>query len=230
MSKKYEITTYPNHPEFKLINLYPVEKIHYRRGNSYEYMFSEDYQLWQDYFCDEYIPEDRKKILLFHCCSWSKPYDFSYIINPIRNIAKKYECVHRVILSNVGVVPYEYQMNPTFCSYDYPPMYDSTGMDIEKLSELRKKRVAVSYERIYRYLKAHKSHYSKVITLSSPVQYGMYHIVSLACKELEIDYENVISKELYNKYKSKKYLDKLEIYIEPEILNKLDEVLEFNCR
>ena len=226
---KYEIKEYFNYEEYKLIDLYPVEKIHYRRGNSLKNFFSIDFKMWQDYFCEDYTPPEGCEILLFHCCSWSKPYDFSYIVNPIRNVAKKYNKVHRAILSNVGVVPYEYQMNPTFCSYDFPPIYDTTGLQLEEISSMREEIIKISYERILRYLKKHKNHYKKVITLGTPVKYGIAHIVATACSELNIPCENVINKDLYHKYKDKGYRDNSEIFIEKEVLESLDKILKRTC-
>lgn len=227
---KYEITTYPNYDEYKLIDLYPVEKIHFRRGNEFNNYFEEDFQMWQDYFCEEYVPPEGTEILLFHCCSWSKPYDFSYIINPIRDLVKKYNKVHRAILSNVGVVPYEYQMNPTFCSYDFPPAYDTTDLELNEISALRTKMLKVNYDRIYRYLKKHRNHYKKVITYSAPVQYSIAHIVGLVCKDLNIPFENAIDRTLYDKFKNKKYEDGCELLIESEILKRLDSVLDSSCK
>ncbi len=226
MKLDYVINTYPNFPEYKLVDLYPVEKIYYKRGNDFSNLFSEDFSMWQDFFCNQYEPPEGKDIVLFHCCSWSKPYDFSFIVNPIRKISGKYTEVHRVILSNVGVVPYEYQMNPTFCCYDCPPLIDTTNMGDSEIISLRKKILEVNYQRIYKYLSSHINRYKMVITLSLPIKYGSSHLISLVCKELKIPYQNVISKELYSKYKNKIYEDCSEIYIEPEILQALDDTLK----
>lgn len=223
--EKHCIKEYPGYPEYKLIDMYPVEKIHYRRGNSFDNFFSPDFELWQEYFANEYVVDEKYDTLLFHSCSWAKPYDFSHVIQPIRDVVKKYDNVHRIILSNVGVVPYEYQMNPTFCTYDFPPIYDTVGMEDEEIKELRKKIVEVNYNRIYRYLESHKNDYKKVVTYLIPLQYGMCHIVALICKELNIPYENVISKTLYEKYKNKKYVDSGELFRESELLEALDKVL-----
>ena len=230
MSKyNYKLSTYPNYPEFQLLELYPACNITYSRGNEIEDFFREDFLIWQDFFCNKYRPIDGTKILLFHCCSWSKPYDFSYIVNPIRKIAKKYKEVHRAIISNVGVVPYEYQMNETFCTYDFPPVYDCSGMDDTEISRMRKRCIHILYERIYTYLKAQKNNYKLVITYSVPQQYSMAHLVGLACKELDIPFTNGMTKEKYIKYKNKNYEDAAEIYIEKELLEDLDLLLEEKC-
>lgn len=228
MKIKYNISTYPNFSEYKLIDLYPVEKIHYKRGNEYENLFSEEYSIWEDYFCEEYIPPKEKDVVLFHTCSWSKPYDFSFIVKPIKDIADKYPNIHRVVLSNIGVIPYEYQMNPTFCSYDCAPIMYVKDKNPNEVKDLRKKFTKVHYKRIFRYISSHAGHYKKIIIFSRPVEYTSAHLVALVCKELNIPYENVIDKELYLKYKDREYKDSGEIYIEPEILNKLEDVLKNN--
>ena len=225
----YKLSTYPNYSEFQLLELYPTCNITYNRGNEIEDFFREDFLVWQDFFCNEYKPPEEVKILLFHCCSWSKPYDFSYIVNPIRKIAKKYKQVHRAIISNVGVVPYEYQMNATFCTYDFPPVYDCGKMDDNEVGKMRKKSINILYERIYRYLKAQKNNYKLVIAYSVPQQYSMAHLVGLACKELDIPFVNGVTKENYQKYRNKNYEDTAEIYIEKELLEDLDLLLEKNC-
>ena len=114
------VKDYAGYTQYKLIEVYPTEKITYRRGNSYNNFFAPDFDAWQDYFCEEYKVEENRDVLVLHSCSWAKPYDLSYIVSPIREICDKYDRVHRAILSNVGVVPYEYQMNPTFLTYDFP--------------------------------------------------------------------------------------------------------------
>lgn len=223
--EKLEVREYPGYAEYKLIDLYPVSEIHYKRGNSFENFFAPDFELWQDYFCNQYIPDEKYDTLLFHSCSWAKPYDFSHVIYPIKNVVEPYTNVHRVILSNVGVVPYEYQMNITFCSYDFPPLYNATGMCKEEIDLLRKKIMEINYKRLYKFLKAHKEHYKKVITYLMPIQYGMCNIIALICRELDIPHKNVITKELYEKYKENKYKDSGEIFTEKELLEELRRVL-----
>lgn len=223
--EKYSVKEYPGYPEYKLIDLYPVEKIHYRRGNSYENFFSPDFEEWQDYFCNQYVPDGKYDTLLFHSCSWAKPYDFSHVIYPIKTLVDDYDYIHRVVLSNVGVVPYEFQMNPTFCTYDFPPVMNLDGLDNEEIKQLRKRIIEVNYHRIYNYLSRHKDNYKKVITYLAPIQYGMCNVVALICKELKIPCVNVISKELYQKYRDKKYVDTGEIFCEREVLETLKKVL-----
>jgi predicted RNA-binding protein len=230
MNSNYNIETYPGFPEYKLIDLYPIEKIHYKRGNDYKNLFSEDYSIWQDYFCQEYMPPEGKDTILFHTCSWSKPYDFSFIVKPIRDIANKYQNIHRIILSNVGVIPYEYQMNPTFCSYDCPPILTIKDGDDKEKEQLRKDFINVHYKRIYRYIASHVNQYKKVIIYAKPIKYSAPHLITLICKELNIPCENVIDKELYTKYQNKEYEDSGEIFIESEILGKLDSVLKSNSK
>ena len=220
-----KIKEYEGYPQYKLVDIYPNEKISYRRGNSYANFFSPDFEAWQNYFTKEYKVDEGKDILVFHSCAWSKPYDLSHVVTPIRRICDKYDRVHRVILSNVGVVPYEYQMNPTFLTSDFPPICNTNGMDSGGIKELKGKIMEVNYHRIYDYLKAHKNEYTKVITYLMPIQYGMCHIVDLVCKELNIDCVNVIKKNLYSKYKDKQYFDSGELFIEEEILEELDKVL-----
>ena len=220
-----EITNYPNFNEYKLVNIFPIEKVKFRRGNSYENLFAKDYSIWQDYFCDVYKPPCDKKIALFHCCSWAKPYDFSFIVKSIRTISDKYIDVHRIIVSNIGAIPYEFQMNPTFCAYDFPPTINMKGSSENEINKEQLKYFKIHYKRIYRYLQSHKEHYDYVVTLGIPIKYSMYTLISIICKELNLKHINVIDKSLYQKFKLKKYEDSGEIYTEGEILDQLDFIL-----
>ncbi|MBB1501866.1 adenosylmethionine decarboxylase [Propioniciclava sp. MC1683] len=140
----------------------------FRRGIGREFMMEPEALAWQEFFCSaEYQPPSGQDILLLHPCTWAKPYDMSAFITLLRGVTDKHPRVHRAIISNVGVVPFEYQMNPFFCSYDYSPVGKLESVDESEGSATIFAKLAS--DRIRRYLEAHTGDYSAVVLLGHPL-------------------------------------------------------------
>lgn len=175
------------YPRFEQYILRPAPSGHFpapvfRRGIGREFLLEPEALAWQDFFCSEdYAPPSGADILLLHPCSWGKPYDMSAFVSALRNVTDRTPRVHRAILSNVGVVPFEYQMNPFFCSYDYSPAGGRyTEMDEEEARQLFAK---LTRERIARYIRARRSDYRAVVLLGHPLEGGMWRTVAEVAQE-----------------------------------------------
>lgn len=179
------IQRYPGFPEYILADPpyghfpQPV----FRRGIGREYLMDPEGLSWSRFFVSgAYTPPTGKDILLLHPCTWAKPYDFSSFITRLRGITDTHDRVHRVIISNVGLVPFEYQMNPFFCSYDYMDVSGNLS-DIEQ-EEQRDVFRQVTSERIQEYIKSNRVHYKAVILLGHPVAHGYHEAVSRVSRDL----------------------------------------------
>lgn len=215
---------YPNFEEYILVDNLTPGKIMYKRGSDADTMVNhEDFRRWQDFFNNIYVPPENKDVLLLHVCSWSKPYDFSYIIKPIKDVADKFPSVHRAIMSSAGIIPYEYQMNLPFCSYDYNPLLDT-------LAEQRKAANTLFLDNmeacLYNYLSSHKNHYKYVLLYYPPVTSKWVLMVKRVCDSLNVKIFISPNIDTFLKYMDKSYQNKEEIFIEPELLEHLELMLQ----
>ncbi|WP_191567436.1 DUF5591 domain-containing protein [Metabacillus idriensis] len=212
---------YPNFNEYILIDLIKHNTV-FKRGASLGHIHHDEFNIWQDYFCsDQYNKPAGKKIAFLQVCSWSKPYDFSYIGKKIRSVTDKYELVHPIILSNAGVIPYEYQMNPTFCSYDWIEKENE-----ENLEELRSEFREVLLERIERYLSSNK--YDVVVQYGIPSkEHSMAPLIKEISNKLGMRYHSTPDVDTYREVKSKlvELRDPGEFFCLDEVLISLDKSL-----
>ncbi|MED4014137.1 DUF5591 domain-containing protein [Priestia aryabhattai] len=220
--KDLEFSTYPGFDEYILVKNLVDTPVKYKRGASYETIYNNEFNKWQDFFCQQYQVPAGKDVLLLHCCSWAKPYDFSIIINPIKQIADKYKNVHRVIMSNVGVVPYEFQMNETFCGYDFMNV-DNEEKNVQEINHLYAKSLE---ERLFQYLESHIDRYKQVVLYSRPINMGNAPAVKNACERAGIPLIIEPNIDIYVKYRQKKYKQLDELFIEKECLDSLDKTLQ----
>lgn len=148
----------------------------FRRGTGRRYLMEPEAIAWQDFFTSpQYTPPRSKDILLLHPCSWAKPYDMSAFGTRLRQALAAHPRVHRAIVSNVGVVPFEYQMNPFFCSYDYLP---AAAQSPDERRSAHEEYSAIVGARVDRYLEARRADYSAVVMLGHPVRDGLWRTVA----------------------------------------------------
>lgn len=172
------VNAYPDFNEYLLIKPPYSEfpKAEFRRGVGRSYTFEAEAVAWQKFFCSsDYAVPKGKDILLLHPCSWAKPYDMSNFITKLREVVDGTDRVHRVIISNVGVVPYEFQMNPYFCSYDYKNVYEYYSS--EKEHSVQREYMQTTASRIERYIESKQSSYKAVVVLGHPFKGGYPDIV-----------------------------------------------------
>lgn len=116
-------------------------------GTSELQLLHPHFEKWQDWFIKFYKPP-KNKIALIIPCAAIKPYYNSPIHKLFNNSLKKYEDnLHKVVISNAGVIPYEFSDKYPFNSYDWNPLAES--------ELIKEKYVEVSRNRIYNYLKKH---------------------------------------------------------------------------
>jgi hypothetical protein len=157
----------------------------FRRGIGREFLLEAEGLAWQNFFCSpDYAPPKISPVLLLHPCSWAKPYDMSYYITKLREITDRYPAVHRVIISNVGVVPFEYQMNSYFCCYDYIPV--GVEQTKENLAEAKEVFLELTKSRIIRYIMAKREHYKSVVFIGHPIKGSLYEYIAEICCRLSI--------------------------------------------
>lgn len=191
---------YPGYPEYVLRDTPngSFASPSYRRGAGRRYFMEPEGLSWFQYFTsNEYVPPSGKDILLLHPCTWAKPYDFSAFVTQLRKITDRHERVHRVVVSNVGLVPFEYQLNEYFCSYDYIDISDTTT--VEERRRVQDECRAVTAERIRQYIEAKRSCYRAVVLLGHPIETGQHSVVSTTCRQLGIVGFQVPSAPVYAK-------------------------------
>jgi len=118
-------------------------------GTSEEQISHPHFELCQNWFINEYKPP-QNKIALFIPCAAIKPYYNSPIHKIINNVITIYkDKIHKIVISNAGVIPYEFSDKYPFDSYDWNPLSESELIK-ERYYELTKKRIH-SYLNIHKY-------------------------------------------------------------------------------
>ncbi|RJG26174.1 radical SAM protein [Paenibacillus thiaminolyticus] len=218
--------TYPGFPEYILLDLIGEGDTFFKRGAKPEFLYHPHFEQWHRYFCGpDYHPPAGKTIAFFQTCTWSKPYDFSYIGRKIRTVTDKYPNVHPIILSNAGVIPYEYQMNPTFCAYDWIVEEEAEREAERSVAEQYQE---VTLKRIRNYLTANRQVYDSVVHYCMPVTQSMSSHIQNICKELGLPYYLAVSADVYRAVRERllQLRDVGQFYIFDEVLASLKQILE----
>lgn len=116
------------------------------------------------------------------------------------------------MISSPGVIPREFENYYPFNAYDWD--------EKEETEEIKERYIEVTAERIKKYLKAHQKNYEKIF---SYLKYDSesYQALKKACKNLNLNFENLLKRRTYEKIKKKKNL-----LIREEALKDLRERLE----
>jgi len=166
------------------------------KGCSKELITHPHYRVWQDYFQRQYQKPEEKEILLLLPCSYKKPYHKSKTHKKIYNTIKqtgKQDKIHRVVLSSPGIIPVDKCDNYPFTAYDWP--------EWEETPEIKQKYIQVNRERVKKYLENHD--YDKVLAYFKPDSES-WKAVRKASKDLDIQIENLLSEEAYQKVKEQR--------------------------
>lgn len=183
---------------FKFIPKFPRSLRENLTGVGEEFLTHRHFEVWQDYLQRWYQVPNGKDILLFLPCSYKKPYSQSETHRKILGILRKlenYQRIHQIMLSNAGLVPREFENLYPFNTYDWD--------EKEETEEIKNRYIEVTSERIRRYLNAHKKSYKKILCF---LKYDSesYKALEIACKNLNIEFRNLLRIETYNKIKSGK--------------------------
>ncbi|RLG20931.1 hypothetical protein DRN74_04300 [Candidatus Micrarchaeota archaeon] len=176
---------------------FPAEKQLLIEGASVENLKHPYFNVWQDYFQRFYKAPKGKDILLFLPCSFKKPYTSSSTHKAIYKTISKLKIfprIHRVVVSTPGVVPIEFSDNHPFNAYDWP--------EWEETEELMKEYIAVTKDRVRKYLEAHRKHYKRVYAYMKYTE--SYEAVKQACDELGISCENLLDYDVWKRIKDEK--------------------------
>ena len=110
-------------------------------GTSEEQLLHPHFNTWQSWFLEEYEPP-KNKIALFIPCAAIKPYYNSPIHKIFNKALKDYENkIHKIVISNAGVIPYEFSDKYPFDSYDWNPLAESEAIK-NRYYDVTKKRIS----------------------------------------------------------------------------------------
>lgn len=178
-------------------------------GTSEAQLFHPHFEKWQKWLIKKYkAPEN--KIAVFIPCAAIKPYFNSPIHKIInKNLEKYQDQIHKIVISNAGVVPYEFSDKYPFNSYDWNPLAES--------ELIKDKYYEVTKNRIFAYL--NKYNYTNYVSYlrNNSISFGS---LKSACDLLNI---NLLSKNLDEIIGPDKDSDLVLIY--PANLKKLHEIL-----
>jgi len=159
--QRLNIRSYTGFDEYVLLDLPGGEPSRYYRGASHEYLDIPEAVVWNRFISENYRPDVSKKVLLLHQCSWAKPYDMSHVLAPLVRMCDAFSFVHRMVVSNVGVIPAELQMNSLFCSYDWVPLMGAESQDVTREFHQRFK------EHLGRYLASNHKDYWAIVAVAN---------------------------------------------------------------
>ncbi|AIS31987.1 hypothetical protein BRM9_1171 [Methanobacterium formicicum] len=168
------------------------------------------FQEWQNWFINSYN-HPKSKIALFIPCAAIKPYYNSPIHKIINQNVEKFENkIHKIVISNAGVIPYEFCDKYPFDSYDWNPVTES--------KTIQKEYYEVTRDRIALYLKKHA--YESYVSYLRPSSLS-FEALKDSCNDLNI---KIYYKNLNEIIENDKDTDLVLTY--PENLKLLQKMLE----
>lgn len=118
------------------------------------------FEEWFKYIITEYEPPKQKKICIFIPCSAIKPYYNSPIHKVINKIIDQYDNVHKIVISNAGIIPYEFSDYYPFNSYDWNPQFET--------EEIKNKYIELTTNRLTSFFNKHSTKYITFISYIRP--------------------------------------------------------------
>ena len=94
-------------------------------GVGFQQLIHPHFEMWQDYFNNEFKIRKNIKIIIFLPCAAIKPYYNSAIHKEFNKIIDKYKNIQKIVISNAGVIPYEFCDKYPFNSYDWNPLFET---------------------------------------------------------------------------------------------------------
>lgn len=118
------------------------------------------FEAWFKYIITEYKPPEQKKIAIFIPCSAIKPYFNSPIHKVINTVIDQYDYIHKIVISNAGIVPYEFSNQYPFNSYDWNPIYET--------DEIKDRYIELTVNRLVSFFGKHSPKYMSFISYFRP--------------------------------------------------------------
>jgi len=209
--------------DYENLNFVPKFNEHIKRyysnkmkGAKVDNLVNEVYEAWFDYIVRIYEPPKEKDILLFLPCAARKPYYKSKTHRSIQRVISGFQIfprIHRVIVSNPGIIPWEFQNYWPFNAYDWP--------EWEETEDIQKLYYWVTYKRVREFLKSKRNHYNYFLIYMKPDSLT-YKVIQKASQELDIHLIDLLDKEAYERCKQSKG----NPLVKEECLNSLKENLK----
>jgi archaeosine synthase len=204
----------PKFPE-QIIKEY---KEKYLKGAKIENLKNRVYEMWEEFLLNFYEPPKEKDILFLIPCAARKP----YFLSKTHKLLKKtvggfqlYKKMHWVVVSNPGVIPYEFITKFPFKDYDWP--------EWEETREIQEEYFKTTKERVKNYLKKHGGYYKLIISFFKPDSLTAKAIEE-AIKELSLEKKYIKTPDIEIYEEVKKEVKKP--LFDKRILNSLKEKLK----
>lgn len=168
------------------------------------------FEKWFDYIINEYEKPEKNNVIFLPCAA-IKPYNNSPLHKKINEVLSKYENnLHKIVISNAGIIPYEFIEYYPFESYDWNPAFED---NISK--ELYYNTTLV---RLRLFLKTHK--YREYFSYLNPDSLS-FKALKNACKTFNYNLHHPETIKLDYKRKDPDLL-----LIHPKNLDNLDNLLK----
>lgn len=119
------------------------------------------FEEWFRYIITVYDPPKPPRICLFVPCTAIKPYYNSPIHGVINKAIYKYEdYIHKIVISNAGIIPYEFADQYPFNSYDWNPQFET--------EEIKNKYIELTTNRLISFFNKHSTKYLTFISYLRP--------------------------------------------------------------
>ncbi|MCS4540912.1 MAG: DUF5591 domain-containing protein [Euryarchaeota archaeon] len=169
------------------------------------------FEAWHKWIISEYQPP-KKKIAVFIPCAAIKPYFNSPIHKAFNSIIDKYDS-HKIVISNAGVIPYEFSNCWPYNAYDWNPAFET--------KKIKKSYIEVTMKRIKNFLIKHSPKYKNYVAYLHPNSESL-KALRKACAELNVPLNIVKVKKI----RLHKTADRDLILAISVNLKKLEQVLE----
>jgi len=105
------------------------------------------FEIWQSYFKEDYIIKENIKTVLFLPCAAIKPYYNSPIHRAFNEVINDYKNIQKIVISNAGIIPYEFCDRYPFESYDWNPLFETDLIKQEYIEVISKRIFDFFYAR-----------------------------------------------------------------------------------
>ncbi len=117
-------------------------------GVGIDHLIHPHFKIWQEYFKKSYFINNNIKIIIFLPCAAIKPYYNSPTHRCFNKVIDKFAYIQKIVISNAGVIPYEFCNKYPFDSYDWNPLFETY--------EIKQEYIKITSQRIFDFFNAKK--------------------------------------------------------------------------